>query len=438
MAGLAAGLAFGPLRRWMGSRVDRAFFKLAYDYDRAGRDIRVALANVAGQEELVEVLARRIFRVLHPATLSVIVRAGKTYHVAGDLPREVAVDALRFCHERGGECGVTFAAPESTTVPERETRDFPSELLDNGFVLVVPISGEDELTGLVMLGRRRTERRYIEPDLTFLDECGGITGGVLARIELVQTVAAESMERERLDEINEAKTAFLSRVSHDLRTPLSSISWSAQNLMDGVVGQLNEEQLRYIDSIRASSEHLSQLVANLLAASRIDQGRVELERERVHIVEVVEDAISAVRPLAEREEVSIALRPSPERFFVSGHTAALREVVTNILDNAVRYSPPGTAIEVGIRDEGAGEVAVRVRDHGPGIDEANLDTIFDAHTQGKQSPYSTGRGFGLGLHIVKTHIGEMGGSVEAANHPDGGALFTCRLPRWPVTEEESE
>jgi signal transduction histidine kinase len=438
MAGLAAGLAFGPLRRWMGSRVDRAFFKLAYDYDRAGRDIRGALNNVAGQEELVEVLARRIGHVLHPATLAVIVRAGRAYHVAGDLPRDVAVDAFRFCEERGDECAETFAASESTTVPERETGNYPSRLLNSGFVLVAPIRDEDKLMGLIMLGRRRTERRYIEPDLTFLDDCCGMTSGVLARIELVQTVAAESVERERLDEINQAKTEFLSRVSHDLRTPLSSISWSSQNLMDGVVGKLNEEQLRYVESIRTSGDQLSQLVANLLAASRIDQGRIELDRERVNIVEIAENAISAVWPIAEREEVSLELRPGSERFVVAGHTAALREVVINILDNAVRYSPPRSAVEVEIRGDGARKVAVEVRDHGPGIDETILDTIFDPHSRGERSPYSSGRGFGLGLHIVRTHVEQMGGSVEATNHPDGGALFTCRLLRWPVTEEVSE
>ena len=440
MAGLGAGLAFGPFRRWMGTRVDRTFFKLAYDYDRARRDIRAVLSAVGGQEQLVNVLVRRIGHTLHPATLSVVVRAGKTYHVAGDLPADAASDAFRLFEARASKLTTTFAAAESTSVPERETENFPGMLLNNGFVLVTPICAKENVMGLIMLGRRKTERRYIEPDLTFLDDCAGVTGDTLARIELVQTVAAESQARERLDDLNQAKTEFLSRVSHDLRTPLSSIVWSAQNLIDGVVGQLNDEQRRYIESIRASGDHLSQLVANLFAASRIDQGHVELDLERVRIAGVIEEAITAISPIAEREGVSLELRMSPDsdELIVAGQMAGLREVVTNLFDNAVRYSPPQSAVEIELCSEGAKEVSVQVRDHGPGIDASILDTMFERHSQGERSPHSSRQGFGLGLHIVWSYVEQTGGRVEAVNHPDGGALFTCRLPRWPVTKEIAE
>jgi len=95
-------------------------------------------------------------------------------------------------------------------------------------------------------------------------------------------------------------------------------------------------------------------------------------------------------------------------------------------------------VEIEVQSDGDQHVVLSVRDHGPGIEEARLRTIFDRHTQGRRSPYSSRRGFGLGLHIVKSYAEQMGGSVEARNHPDGGALFTFRLSRWTGAKEGDE
>jgi signal transduction histidine kinase len=438
LAGLAAGLVFRPMRRWIGRRVDRTFFKLAYDYNRARQEMRAVLVGTGGQEELARVVARRVGHVLHPSMISVIVREGTECRVAGDLPAEVATEAFLNCEAQVDACPATFAAPGSTSVPERETDAFPQTLLAGGVVVVAPIRDETVLMGLIMLGRRKTERRYIDRDLEFLDDCAGVTGGALSRIELVQRVSAESFERRRLDELNTHKTEYLSRVSHDLRTPLSSIAWSAQNLSDGVVGALNAEQRQYVESIRIASGHLTQLVDNLLAVSRIDQIQEQLPTECVRLVQVIEDVVVTMRPVAEQESVSFELRSGTEAVAVAGHKGHLREIVTNLLDNAVRFSPPQSVVSVSVDDQDGKWVDIHIRDHGPGIDAAVLPTMFERHSQGARSPYSSRRGFGLGLHIVKSYVEQMGGSIEAMNHPDGGALFTCRLCRWPVPEEVGE
>ena len=95
-------------------------------------------------------------------------------------------------------------------------------------------------------------------------------------------------------------------------------------------------------------------------------------------------------------------------------------------------------MDVVVDHEDAEVVSVRIRDHGPGIDSEKANALFERHNQGPRSPYSSRQGFGLGLHIVKTYVEQMDGSVEAGNHPDGGALFACHLRRWPPLREGTE
>ncbi len=438
MVGLAAGLAFRPLRRWIGFRVDRTFFKLTHDYDRARQEMRSALAAFGGQEELARAVARRIAHTMHVSLVSVVLREGQEQHVAGGLPSAVAIEAFRECESREG-CGTsTFAASGTTSAPDRENDDFPEVLLKSGIVVVTPVRHERGLMGLIMLGRRTTQRRYIDRDLEFLDACADVVSGALARIELVQAVSAESFERRRLDELNRHKTEYLSHVSHDLRTPLSSIVWASQNLADGVVGELNAEQLSYIQSIRISSGHLSQLVANLVAVSQIDHLRGTPDLEAVGLPETLNEITTMMKPLALQDAVTFAIRTDQDPLVAAGYPPYLREVITNLLDNAVRFSPPESDVEIEVQGDGDRHVVLTVRDHGPGIEEALLGTIFDRHTQGKRSPYASRRGFGLGLHIVKSYAEQMGGTVEARNHPDGGALFTLRLSRWTGAKEGDE
>ena len=433
--GLVAGLSFRPLRHWIRIRVDKTFFKISQDYNRAVREMRAALGHVGGQNELAHMVARRLVHTMHAATVSVIVREEKERCVAGGLAREIASAAFRSVEERPDPRGLTFAARGSTGVPEREADDFPAMLSDGGVVVISPIRDKQGLMGLIMLGRRPTGRRYIDRDLAFLDTCADMIGDTLSRIELVQAVSAESFERRRLSELNQHKTEYLSRVSHNLRTPLTSIAWASQNLTDGVVGELNEQQLRYVTSIKTAASHLSLLVTNLVAVSKIDNARGQLDLEGVRLNQVIDEVVGMLRPLAQQSEVVLEFRPGGEPLVVAGHVRYLGEVLTNLLDNAIRFSPPNSAVVIDVADEHESGVAVGVRDRGPGIDAAVLATLFERYSQGARSPYSSRHGFGLGLHIVKSYVEQMGGTVEGTNLPDGGALFRFHLRRWDAPRE---
>jgi len=429
--GLMAGIGFNPLRRAIGGLIDRTLFKMEHDLDQSLRMFRHDLTQVPSQVELADSLARSLTTTLSPRRLLVMIPHGQQWQIAG-------ADGLN-CGEQlhsalsgltGGLTG-TVAAPDSTSLPELERDDFPDVVSEAGFCLANVFAIPDG-AGLVLLGPRQTERRYIAPDITYVQGCVTATARALERIRLVQAVEAATSARHRLDELNRLKNDFLSRVAHDLRTPLASISWSAANLLDGIAGDLEPRQREYLESVHVAVELLNRLVGNLFDISRLEQGKLPFSSESVVLAPLLERAILAVKPLAVRQRVRVVVDGAEVAPPIWGNGEKLTEVVVNLLENAIRFSPPDQEVVLTVTMPAQDRVQMTVRDHGPGIDLGEINVLFDQYEQGSPSPYSQPHGFGLGLYIVKSYLEAMAGEVSAANHPEGGALFTIRFKLYRV------
>jgi signal transduction histidine kinase len=416
--GAGAGVMFQPLRGAIGRGVDRTFFKLTHGYGQALGDLRARLARVHAQPDLLRAVDDFVSATLRPAAHAVVLREGGETLGAGNLDAAlIPVTAAP---------AATLAAPNATSVPELESAPFPEPWTRAGIVLAEPLPGEDGPAGYILLGRKRSERRYVEPDLDLVRATATEAGRALERIRLVQRAAQEADARRRAEELDRLKSDFLSRVAHDLRTPLASIVWSTDNLLDGITGELAPAQAEYLRSVKASAAHLNRLVGNLLEISRLEQGRAAIEIAPVDLPAVIEQALLTLRPLAEEKRVALRVETAPGPP-VLGNAEKLLEVLLNLVDNAIKFSPPGTVVEIASAPA-AGAVELTVRDHGPGLGDSEPRLLFERFRQGSDSPHSRQQGFGLGLYIVKSYLELMRASVVARNHPAGGAIFTCRLP----------
>ena len=426
--GIVAGVAFMPLRRAIGWWVDRTFFKMTLGYGRALDELGACTEELAGQRDLANEIDSFLAKLLRPRSRVVLLREGEEIVATPALPPAEASALFDSASRaaRGTAAGGTLARVNATSLPEVESDSFPDELSRRGFVLGQEIAGPDGAEGWILLGVRETERRYIERDVHLLRDAASEASRALGRIRLVQRAAEESMARRRSEEIARMKSDFLSRVAHDLRTPLASILWSAENLLDGVTGRISDRQAEYLGSVRASARHLDRLVTGLLEISRHERGVLTLEIGPVDVGAVLEQAISTIRPLAAEKKATIAMSAPAGRVMAEANAEKLLEVALNLLDNAVKYSPSGAAIDVVAREDG-GHVTVTVRDRGPGLGGADEDAIFERFNQGAPSPHGRRHGFGLGLYIVRTFVEMMGGDVAASDHPEGGALFTCTI-----------
>ncbi len=422
--GVGAGVMFQPLRRAIGQGVDRTFFKLTHEYGQALGALTRRLTRVHAQADLVRVTDAFLAETLRPQKHAVVLAEQGEVIGFGNVPPEL-MPALSTAAVALPPR--TSAAPSATSLPEIEVDPLPAAFARAGVVLAAPLQVDAVTTGAILLGRKETERRYVEPDLGLLADAAREVARALERIRLVQTAAAEADARRRAEELDRLKSDFLSRVAHDLRSPLASILWSTDNLLDGIAGTLGEGQAQYLQSVKVSASHLNRLVSNLLDISRLEQGRVRIDLNPVNLSDVIDQALPTLRPLAEQKGVilQVDLRdPRP----IQGNAEKLLEVVLNLVDNAIKFSPRGGTVEIRVEPAPRGQPELSVRDRGPGLGGVDPELLFQRFRQGVGSPHAPQQGFGLGLYIVKSYVELMHGEVSARDRGGGGAVFACTLP----------
>jgi signal transduction histidine kinase len=235
-----------------------------------------------------------------------------------------------------------------------------------------------------------------------------------------------AIERKRLDRL---KDEFVSTVSHELRTPLTSISASLGLLMGKAAGNLPEPVVRLLAIAHQNSERLVRLVNDILDIEKMQSGRVVFNFARVDVRSLVEQAIEGNRELAEGYGVRIRLEDAHAVCDVRADPDRLAQVVTNLLSNALKFSPAQDEVVVAI-EEATDVVRVSVRDHGAGISVDFKPHIFERFAQADAGDTRQKGGTGLGLSIVKQIVDRLGGEVGFADAPGGGTIFHVALPCW--------
>lgn len=247
---------------------------------------------------------------------------------------------------------------------------------------------------------------------------------------------AQLLEARRLaEESSAAKAKFLSMISHDLRTPLTTISGNAQLLAAGELGPLAHEQLEAVREIRQAVELQMTLINDILDFARIDSGRVHVEPQAVPVAEVCLRAESLLRVHVAEAGLRLVSRNCGEELTVMADPNRLQQILLNLLTNAVKFTPPGGEIALECETDGE-RVRVRVRDNGIGIPPDQLQRIFTPFVQldpatatGAAGAHGAARtGVGLGLAISRDLARAMGGDVTAESAPGSGSTFTIDLP----------
>ena len=242
---------------------------------------------------------------------------------------------------------------------------------------------------------------------------------------------------ERLKELDRLKSNFLATVSHELRTPLTSVIGYSEMLAAGIAGKLSSEQLEFVDTIRQKGEQLLELIKGLLDLSKLESGTMSLYKEQVDIAEIMADAGGTLRPMAVKKGVALVPQTENDVPTVWGDAGRLRQVVINLGENAIKFTPAGGTVQLLARATtlgGAGEddgprvllaaarpaVEIRVADTGIGIPDAERERVFDSFYQVDSSSTRQQGGAGLGLAIVKRLVEAHDGTIRIeANRPCG-------------------
>jgi two-component system sensor histidine kinase KdpD len=265
-----------------------------------------------------------------------------------------------------------------------------------------------------------TAWRPIEPErLHLLETLAGLIALAVERVQLAAEAARirVQMETEKL------RSSLLSAVSHDLRTPLSVVTGAASTLLDGsdtIEPALRRELLK---SILGEAAHLNRLVANLLDMTRLEAGALEVNKQWQSVEEIVGTALARLPQQLQGHTVATHLQPDLP--FVPMDEVLIEQVLVNLLENAAKYSPRGTLIELTAFANGQ-SLTVEVADRGPGLSQSDLSRVFEKFYRAASS---SGRpGAGLGLTICRGIIELHGGHIEAENRPGGGTVIRFSLP----------
>ena len=242
---------------------------------------------------------------------------------------------------------------------------------------------------------------------------GRLSGAVILTLDVTEREQREKLRRE-----------FSANVSHELKTPLTSISGFAELLMRGMVPA--EKTAEFAGDIYRESRRMIALVDDIIRLSRLDEGEETQDMESIDLYEAAEDALDSVRPAAEKEK--IALRLTGDRAKIRGVRRVLEEMIFNLCDNAVKYNKPGGEVEVHVAD-GPENVVLTVRDTGIGIPRAHQSRVFERFYRVDKSHSREIGGTGLGLSIVKHGAMLHGASIGLDSEPGEGTTVTLTFPR---------
>jgi signal transduction histidine kinase len=249
----------------------------------------------------------------------------------------------------------------------------------------------------------------------------------LPLLSLLFAVAAFlNVRRER--ELVRARRDFVASVSHELRTPLAQIRMFSETLMLGRADD-EEERSRWLGIISREARRLGDLVENILLFSHIDAARMRLEPERTDLGELVEEVVEAYVPIAEAQRMRI-VADAPSRIFAVVDPRAIRQVVVNLIDNALKYGPAGQTVSVEV-DRTNGHAILAVSDQGPGIPVSDRRRLWRPFVR-LANGASTAGGSGIGLSVVQSLVEQHGGNVAVEAAAGGGARFVVSVPTAPA------
>jgi PAS domain S-box-containing protein len=290
---------------------------------------------------------------------------------------------------------------------------------------VLPLLAHGDLVGV--LGVRFTERRAFDASertllLTIADVCA-------QAIDRARLFAAEIEARTAAEAASRAKDEFLAMLGHELRNPLAPISTAIQLMK--LKGEDRSQRER--DVIERQVSHLNTLVDDLLDVSRVARGLISLARSRIEVSEILSKAVEMASPLLEQRSQQLVVTAARSGLTIEADPLRMAQVVSNLLTNAAKYTPPGGHVWLSAALEG-GEVVIRVRDDGDGIGPDLLPRVFDLFVQGPRTIARSEGGLGLGLALVKNLVALHGGAVTATSEGVGaGSEFVVRVPALPAS-----
>jgi signal transduction histidine kinase/DNA-binding NarL/FixJ family response regulator len=291
-------------------------------------------------------------------------------------------------------------------------------------LIAVPIRAEGEVLGIIQLSSR-VPRNFRPEEVNLLATIGNQMGVAVQRAQLYEETKRQALELEKASKL---QADFTAMIAHDLRSPLMNIMGTAEVMTEGMFGPVNDEQKKWLGKIRGNSRTLMDLVSDFLDVSKLETGNIDVRKEAVGLQRLIQKSVEDYTVLAHDKKIALTAAVDPTLPLIYVDPRRLDQVLSNLITNALKFTPEGGRVEVGGGRMDATQANVWVKDNGTGIPANEVNHLFAKYRQGSNAVQCEQKGTGLGLVICKMIVEAHGGKIWIESQEGKGSTFYFSLP----------
>lgn len=431
VAAILLALIFQPVKTKVQKFVDKKFFRVQYNFRNELNRFIAHIKNYNDVKSLGEYLIREINTLIPVEKIAFSEldnQSGKLLITAQNNFDQIANKSLRIKTETLERKWFQVAAVKNKVEGNANISTlFQNTLVRWNINLVVPIkSVSDELYGFIILGNKKSGFKFSTEDVDLLKDIGINVGATIERIKLQEQLIREQLEAERLEELNNQKSMFVSTVSHDLKTPLTSIKIFAEMLLQNEKS-LSDRSKNHLEIIEGETDRLTRLINNVLDFSKIERGIKDYSFREIYLNQIIKNVIERMQYTLKMKGFVLKTNLNDFTDLINGDADAIIEAVENIISNAIRFSSDQKEITITTYFQN-GFAYVEITDKGIGISQTDFENIFNPFFRSEDAKLKKIEGTGLGLPIVKHIMDEHKGKIEFKSKLGFGSTFVLCFP----------
>ena len=429
-AAVISALLFEPLRKRVQHFVDKKFFRVRYDYRIAQNRFTARINQFYDVEQMAAFTVQELENLLHPRCIAFYLYSEEDKQwqiIARNNWRYAKSNLIHELAKQDYHASQIIALPEfvESAIYFKEA---DRQLFEESKIALAVVCKDQhkEAGAFIILGRKKATPVFSQEDIDLLRTIALQIGLAIERIRLQQNLIMQFAETRRLDELNRLKSYFVSSVSHELQSPLTSIKMFAE-LLKSKKNLAEKEKREYLEIIEGESDRLTRLINNVLNFSRMERGVKEYHFSEMNLIEVIEKVVQAMKYQLKQHGFKIDLNFAQAEIMLPADKDAIYEALVNLISNAVKYSQSEKIVSISAAVE-KGQAKIAVADRGVGIPAAEQKKIFDTFYRSKDKYIRSSGGAGLGLTIVRHIVEAHQGSIKLQSKPGQGSTFIIYLP----------
>lgn len=423
-AALIIALMFDPLKNTLRQQIDRKFFRIRYDRFICLQNFLNDLKESSSIEQVLSLLDLHYRNSIALTCSRFLIVQREKWKPLGSAD-ENSRPIVKWLAARGAVQHAGILVNQNAAVNVEAKLGVPNEPFPLPWVVLIPV-GEGCLW---LLGEKQAGTRFWKEDLDLARQMAGAAASQVEKINYFQRSLREAFQKDQAQKMSRWKSLLVAEVAHDLQSPLNTMLWKLKSLQSELEtgGKIDSDQP--VREIEQQINRISGFIRSLLTLSQIEQKKFRLQKQAIRVCDLLREIVADLRVLSEQKSLAVQVDCQPQ-LMVRGERFILQEIVQNVLQNAMKFSPPQTAVRISAREtlrRNKKKVHICVEDRAGGIATERLKSIFEPFAE-EASTGQTGHGFHLGMYIVKEFTGLLQGEVRIQSRAGVGTVVNLYFP----------